>query len=218
MPSGWPNIRCHAAAWPAPIEGPLSVSVNVAARQLVSPSFPRVVASALTDTGLPADRLWLETTETAIMTDPRTAAEALSQLRGFGLHLALDDFGTGYSSLAYLKRLPVSQLKIDGSFVANMATDEEDAAIVASTIDLARSLGLSVVAEGVESEMVWQQLYDFGCDFVQGYYLSRPLSADQMTRWLEQRESDRQADDDRTAAKVLNLAPTRVAALGSTGA
>jgi len=141
----------------------------------------------------------------------------LQSLNALGIATILDDFGTGYSSLAYLKRLPVSQLKIDGSFVANMATDEEDAAIVASTIDLARSLGLSVVAEGVESEMVWQQLHDFGCDFVQGYYLSRPLSADQMTRWLEQRESDRQADDDRTAAKVLNLASTRVAALGSTG-
>jgi EAL domain-containing protein (putative c-di-GMP-specific phosphodiesterase class I) len=108
----------------------------------------------------------------------------------------------------------VSQLKIDGSFVSNMATDEEDAAIVASTIDLARSLGLSVVAEGVESETVWQQLLDFGCDFVQGYYLSRPLTADQMTRWLEQRESDRRGDEDRTAAKVLSLGSARATALG----
>ena len=87
---------------------------------------------------------------------------------------------------------------------------------MSSTIDLARSLGLTVVAEGVESETVWQQLLDFGCDFVQGYYLSRPLSADQMTRWLEQRDSDRRADDDRTAAKVLSLAPARATALGPT--
>ena len=195
----------------------ITIAVNVSARNLHYPELRDDVEALLEKWAVPASALELELTESMLMADPRRATEVLQSLNALGIATILDDFGTGYSSLAYLKRLPVSQLKIDGSFVANMATDEEDAAIVASTIDLARSLGLSVVAEGVESEMVWQQLHDFGCDFVQGYYLSRPLSADQMTRWLEQRESDRQADDDRTAAKVLNLASTRVAALGSTG-
>ena len=103
----------------------------------------------------------------------------------------LDDFGTGYSSLAYLKRLPVGQLKIDRAFVTNMATDDEDAAIVSSMIGLARSLGLTVVAEGVESETVWHQLRELGCNYAQGYYLRRPLAADQMTRWLLQRNHRR---------------------------
>ena len=194
----------------------ITIAVNVSARNLHYPELRDDVAALLAKWAVPASSLELELTESMLMADPRRATEVLQSLNALGIATILDDFGTGYSSLAYLKRLPVSQLKIDGSFVANMATDEEDAAIVASTIDLARSLGLTVVAEGVESERVWQQLLDFGCDFVQGYYLSRPLSADQMTRWLEQRDSDRRADDDRTAAKVLSLAPARATALGPT--
>ena len=195
----------------------ITIAVNVSARNLHYPELRDDVAALLAKWAVPASSLELELTESMLMADPRRATEVLQSLNALGIATILDDFGTGYSSLAYLKRLPVSQLKIDGSFVANMATDEEDAAIVASTIDLARSLGLTVVAEGVESETVWQQLLDFGCDFVQGYFLSRPLSADQMTRWLEQRESDRQADDDRTAAKVLSIGLTPATALGSIG-
>jgi diguanylate cyclase (GGDEF)-like protein len=194
----------------------ITIAVNVSARNLHPPELRDDVASLLTKWSVPASALELELTESMVMADPRRATEVLQSLNALGIETILDDFGTGYSSLAYLKRLPVSQLKIDGSFVANMATDEEDAAIVSSTIDLARSLGLSVVAEGVESETVWQMLHDFGCDYVQGYFLSRPLSDDQMTRWLEQRASERQVDDGPPAAKVLNLGTARV--LGSTGA
>ena len=121
------------------------------------------------------------------MSDPKHAIEILRALNALGVETTLDDFGTGYSSLAHLKRLPVSQLKIDASFVENLVTDQDDAAIVSSTIDLARNLGLSVVAEGVESMTTWQRLVELGCDFAQGYFLSRPLPAEQMTRWLEER-------------------------------
>ena len=193
----------------------ITIAVNVSARNLHYTELRDDVATLLAKWAVPASSLELELTESMVMADPRRATEVLQSLNALGIETILDDFGTGYSSLAYLKRLPVSQLKIDGSFVANMATDEEDAAIVASTIDLARSLGLSVVAEGVESETVWQRLLDFGCDFVQGYYLSRPLSPDLMTRWLEQRDSDRPVDDGPTAAQVLSLAPSHK--LESTG-
>ena len=101
-----------------------------------------------------------------------------------GVKLAIDDFGTGYSSLANLKRLPVSEIKIDKSFILNMNEDRNDAVIVRSTIDLARSLGLGVVAEGVESESVLDELTRLGCDLAQGYYLSRPVPGVQLTRWL----------------------------------
>jgi diguanylate cyclase len=103
-----------------------------------------------------------------------------------GTKLSIDDFGTGYSSLAYLKRLPVDAVKIDKSFVMNMDTDENDAAIVRSTIDLARNLGLAIVAEGVETEAIWQTLAELGCDTAQGHYLSHPLPAAELVAWLEQ--------------------------------
>ena len=174
-----------AASWPQSLDGPpLSVSVNVAARQLVNPSFPGVVASALTDTGLPADRLWLETTETAIMTDPRAAAEALRELRGFGLHLALDDFGTGYSSLTYLKRFPFEAMKVDRSFVAGLAVNADDTAIVSAVVGLARSLGLLSVAEGVESPLQLSALRDLDCDQSQGFLLGAPLRGSDVTAML----------------------------------
>src|SRR4029079_9182389 len=140
---------------------------------------------------LPATALELEITEGVLMSDPRRAGEVLQSLSDLGVNIGLDDFGTGYSSLAYLKRLPVGHVKIDRSFVTNMATDDDDAAIVASIIGLARSLGLAVVAEGVESETVWHLLRELGCHFAQGYYLSRPLSAEQITRWLHQRNRRR---------------------------
>ncbi len=196
----------------------ITIAVNISARNLHYPVLRDDVAALLEKWSVPASSLELELTESMVMADPRRATEVLQSLNALGIETILDDFGTGYSSLAYLKRLPVSQLKIDGSFVANMATDEEDAAIVSSTIDLARSLGLTVVAEGVESETVWQQLLDFGCDYVQGYILSRPLSAENMTRWLEQRGTDREIEDDGpTAAAVLSLTSPHAQLLGSTG-
>jgi EAL domain-containing protein (putative c-di-GMP-specific phosphodiesterase class I) len=106
-----------------------------------------------------------------------------------GISLSIDDFGTGYSSLSYLKRLPVDEIKIDKSFVINMALDENDAVIVRSTIELGRNLGLTVTAEGVESGQVWQALANLGCHQVQGYFLSRPLTSSQFARWMRERDT-----------------------------
>jgi len=108
----------------------------------------------------------------------------LTRLSALGARISIDDFGTGYSSLAYLKRLPVDELKIDRSFVQHLATDENDTAIVCSTIGLGHSLGLRVVAEGVEDERAWNLLAGMGCDVAQGYYLSRPLPASELDAWL----------------------------------
>ena len=118
------------------------------------------------------------------MADPVRATEVLDRLRGLGVRLSLDDFGTGHSSLAYLKRLPLDEVKIDRSFVAGMAEDENDAVIVRSTIDLARNLGLAVVAEGVESAEIMQGLAGLSCDTAQGFHISRPLPADALGAWL----------------------------------
>jgi len=121
------------------------------------------------------------------MADPRRAMAILEQLRGLGVKLSLDDFGTGHSSLSYLKRLPLDEVKIDRSFVMGMTEDDNDAAIVRTTIDLARNLGLDVVAEGVESETILRNLSDLSCDIAQGFYLSRPLPAAELDGWLRAR-------------------------------
>jgi diguanylate cyclase len=110
--------------------------------------------------------------------------EVLTDLNGMGVRLSIDDFGTGYSSLAYLKRLPVHEIKIDKSFILNMTVDDNDAVIARSTIDLGRNLGLRVVAEGVETAEVWDKLAVMGCDVAQGYYFSPPAPGDAITRWL----------------------------------
>jgi EAL domain-containing protein (putative c-di-GMP-specific phosphodiesterase class I) len=120
----------------------------------------------------------------AIMSDAGRALAVLTRLRALGVRISVDDFGTGYSSLAYLKRLPVDELKIDRSFIRNIATDEEDAAIVRSTIGLGHELGLTVLAEGVEDQASWDRLEQFGCDLAQGYFMARPLSALDLDRWL----------------------------------
>jgi diguanylate cyclase (GGDEF)-like protein len=185
----------------------ITVSVNVSARNFHYTELLDDIAMLLNKWSVPPSALELEITESVVMSDPRRATEVLHALNALGIATVLDDYGTGYSSLAYLKRLPVSQLKLDSSFVSGMATDEGDAAIVSSTIDLARSLGLSVVAEGVESETVWQRLLEYGCDYAQGFYLSHPISPEQLTTWLEQRtaEAERRRDDRR----VVSLATSR---------
>jgi EAL domain-containing protein (putative c-di-GMP-specific phosphodiesterase class I) len=131
----------------------------------------------------------LEITESAIMDEPQRALATLNALSAAGFKLSIDDFGTGYSSLAYLKRLPVNELKIDRSFVMAMEKDIDDAKIVRSTIDLAHNLGLTVVAEGVENPAVLELLAELGCDEAQGYHMSRPLPANEMAafaaRWNE---------------------------------
>jgi diguanylate cyclase len=126
----------------------------------------------------------LEIPESTLLSDPTRVRRVLTRLSEQGVRLAIDDFGSGHSSLSYVKRLPVDVIKIDKSFVVNMAADEEDAAIVRSTIELAHDLGLVVVAEGVESKEVISRLAEFGCDLVQGFHVSEPVPAAEMTAWL----------------------------------
>jgi EAL domain-containing protein (putative c-di-GMP-specific phosphodiesterase class I) len=127
----------------------------------------------------------VEVTEGAIVTDPGRALQVLARLRALGVGVSVDDFGTGYSSFAYLERLPVDELKIDRSFVDQVATNTKRAAIVRNAIALGHDLGMSVVAEGVEDQAAWDVLGSWGCDLVQGYFVSRPLAAAELTRWLD---------------------------------
>jgi diguanylate cyclase (GGDEF)-like protein/PAS domain S-box-containing protein len=158
-------------------EARLNVSVNVASLQLADPGFPDLVADVLATTGINPDRLWLELTESTLMGDPESTIEILHALRAIGLHIIIDDFGTGYSSLAYLNQFPVETLKIDPTFVQEVDLRSEDTAVVRAIIGLGDSLGLSVIAEGVER---WAQipiLQTLGCHLAQGYLLGAPLRA-----------------------------------------
>jgi len=154
-----------------------SLSVNVATQQLIDGRFLDVVHDALGETGIDADSLWLEITETALMADTNAAGRALRDLRGLGLHLSVDDFGTGYSSLTYLKRFPVEAIKIDRSFVTGLGLEADDTSIVEAVVRLGHSLGLSVVAEGVETPLQLNRLRELGCDKGQGYLFGRPRPA-----------------------------------------
>ena len=165
----------------------LGVAVNLSARSLGSNELVALVRELLEEREVPASALTLELTESAIVSDPFRAVAVLSQLRRMGVRLSIDDFGTGYSSLAYLKRLPVTEIKIDRSFVSNIAADQDDAAIVLSTIQLAESLRLDVVAEGVETAATFDTLAEFGCRRVQGYFLARPLPVAELEQWLRER-------------------------------
>ena len=159
------------------------VAINLSTRDLLDQDFPQRLGGLLKQYGLSSSGFCLEITESAIMDDPQRAEATLNKLAAQGFKLSIDDFGTGYSSLAYLKRLPVSELKIDKSFVMGMESDASDAKIVRSTIDLAHNLGLSVVAEGVESAAILAQLRALGCDEAQGYFISRPLPAHEFNAW-----------------------------------
>ena len=162
----------------------LKVAVNLSTRSLLNAEFPDEVLRALKTWRVPPSSLQLEITEHTILADPARAAGVLSTLSNMGVELSIDDFGTGYSSFVQLRRLPLTELKIDKSFVMNMEVDENDAVIVRSLIELGRNLGLQVVAEGVESESIWNDLTDLGCDYAQGFYTSRPMPADQIVRWM----------------------------------
>ena len=162
----------------------LTMAVNLSARNLHDMELPSSILALLAETGVAAKYLTLEITESAVMDNPSDGLAILTELDRMGVTLAIDDFGTGYSSLAYLKRLPVDELKIDKSFVTEMEEDENDAVIVRSTIDLAHNLGLRVTAEGVETSGVWDLLSMLGCDTSQGYLMGRPMSADQLEAFL----------------------------------
>ncbi len=163
----------------------LPIAVNLSMRNLTDPALPGEVAALLGKWRMPAAMLKLEITESSIVDDPTRTKDVLERLGAMGLRLSVDDFGTGYSSLAYLKRLPIDEIKIDRSFVSAMVAREEDEIIVRSTIDLGRNLGLEVVAEGVETRAIMERLAQFGCDVAQGYYLSRPVPADELVIWLD---------------------------------
>jgi diguanylate cyclase (GGDEF)-like protein len=163
------------------------VAVNTSAATLLDLRFPDDVAGLLERWDAPPGALSLELTEETIMTDPERAQDVLARLSELGMDLSLDDFGTGYSSLSMLKRLPVRELKIDRSFVMDLLEDAEDAAIVRSTVEMSRNLGLRVVAEGVESADAWDLLADWGCDVAQGYHLSRPVPEAELRALLSAR-------------------------------
>ncbi len=171
----WRQMGCH-----------LKISVNISAENLRDPQLISELRERLPKWNIPPESLVLEITESAVVSDPRYAKNVLTEIAKMGISLSVDDFGTGFSSLSYLKDYPVKELKIDKSFVLNMAEDENDAVIVASTIEMAHNLGLSVVAEGVETEEVLNILKRFQCDVAQGYFISRPLSAKRFLQWREQ--------------------------------
>jgi len=165
----------------------LNLAVNLSVHNLRDHNFQQQVRDCLAAHRFPAESLTLEITEHAMMANPTDAIEVLKELDVMGVRLAVDDYGTGFSSLAYLKQLPVDELKIDKSFVMRMHRNPNDEVIVRSTIELAHNLGLRVVAEGVESAESWGMLKRFGCETAQGFHMSRPLPAEQFNDWLAQR-------------------------------
>jgi diguanylate cyclase (GGDEF)-like protein len=171
----------------------LHVSVNLTIPDLLDLELPDRIAALLERTGVRAEQLELEITETTILADPFRVRQVLTRLNEMGLGLAIDDFGTGYSSLAYLKRLPVQTIKIDRSFVMGMCEDASDATIVRSTVDLGQNLGLAIVAEGVESQEIWDALRALGCSLAQGYFIGRPVPAAELTTLLSDDLSARSA-------------------------
>jgi diguanylate cyclase (GGDEF)-like protein len=165
----------------------LGVAVNLSPRNLLDTKFPEHVKDVLHKYQFNPHLLELEITESAMLANPFRTKTVLEELGRMGIRLSIDDFGIGYSSLAYLKGLPVNEIKIDRSFVMKMIEDVDDATIVRSTIDLGRNLGLEVIAEGVENEAIWNRLRDLGCDTAQGYYLSKPVEPDALVEWLYDR-------------------------------
>jgi diguanylate cyclase (GGDEF)-like protein len=170
----------------------IAISVNISTRDLMSNELVDLVAALLQKHAVPAEQLCLEITESGFMEDPARALETLGRLHALGLRLSVDDFGTGYSSLAYLKKLPVQEIKIDRSFVMHMTEDEDDATIVRSTIELGHNMGLEVVAEGVEDRAALEYLKRLNCDQVQGYFVSKPLPTPQFVEWLKARRAAEQ--------------------------
>ncbi|WP_105441301.1 EAL domain-containing protein [Neorhizobium sp. T25_13] len=166
----------EASRWP----DNLAVAVNVAPVQLIRADLVADVKNALAESGLPAARLHLEITESAFVEHTTAIQGALSDLRAMGVRIALDDFGTGYSSLSYLAGFPLDTLKIDQTFVKKMASDQQSSAIVQTIVSLAKGLGLSLVAEGIESRTEWQMLASLGCEDGQGYFFGKPLSPDDL--------------------------------------
>ena len=162
----------------------IKMSLNISARDLLDSDFSAYVDKRLQESGVHPSMICMEITESALMEDPIKARRTVEELHNLGLSISIDDYGTGYSSLAYVKNLPVNELKIDREFIKNMIENKEDVAIVRSTIELGHNLGLKVVAEGIEREEEMQMLKDFGCDQAQGYLISKALTATDMEKWI----------------------------------
>jgi diguanylate cyclase (GGDEF)-like protein len=163
----------------------VTVSVNVSWRSLLDHDLPATIESLLERFELPASALALEITESRIVADLRGARRVLEELRATGVRIAIDDFGTGFSSLSQLRALPVDEIKIDRSFVTKMETNPSDEILVKSIVELGRNLGLTVTAEGIETEAVNSRLTELGCDFGQGFFIARPAAADECRRHLD---------------------------------
>ncbi|QNK82894.1 bifunctional diguanylate cyclase/phosphodiesterase [Nakamurella sp. PAMC28650] len=164
----------------------LQMAVNFSARQIGHPDVVETIKTALAGSGLAADRLWVEITESAVLEDAELARIVCNRIRGLGASVAIDDFGTGYSSLLYLKRYPAAALKADRQFVAGLGLHHDDSAIVASVIGLAHAIGAICIAEGVETTAQYQALVALDCDYAQGYLFSRPVPAQEIPRAVEQ--------------------------------
>lgn len=178
------------AAWQQdPQRAAWVLAVNVSARQFVQPDFVDEVAALLQRSAIVPARLKLELTESLLVAEPEAVVTRMHALKALGLQLSLDDFGTGYSSLAYVQRMPLDQLKIDQSFVRDMCSSKDSAAIVRSTIDLVHDLGRKTVAEGVETQDHWDQLASLGCDYAQGYFIARPMPPEEFQAWRAQFEA-----------------------------
>ena len=165
--------------------GDLSVAINLSATILNEHELDEMLNRALRIWDTEADQLILEVTESAMMADPTASLDTLSRLRSTGVKISIDDFGTGYSSLAYLKNLPVNELKIDRSFVMSMVADAGDAKIVKSVVDLAHNFDLTVVAEGIENQETLDQLASMSCEYAQGFYMGRPMPFDDLFSWMK---------------------------------
>ncbi len=196
----------HAQEWQAqlPAAAPLSISINLSGRQLQQPELAHDIASALCRSGLPAHSLILEITESVMMQDTEATLAKLRELKNIGLRLAIDDFGTGYSSLSYLQRFPIDILKIDKSFVKGIGQGSEESAVARAIITLSDTLHLSTVAEGIEQLEQMTTLQTLGCEFGQGYYFAKPLTASDMNALL--RREYQGIESDITAGELLTTA------------
>lgn len=162
----------------------LKISVNLSTKDLQDPELPDLIAGISASAGIKPEWIMLEITEGSVMNDPESALGIIERLHCMGYQFSIDDFGTGYSSLAYLKKMPLTELKIDKSFVMDIMSSDNDAVIVKATINLAHTLGLQVTAEGVESEEIMAKLKEYGCDIAQGYYLNKPLAVKDFNQWM----------------------------------
>ena len=175
---------CRAAAHWRDVGLHINVAVNVSGRELLDGLLVERVMGQLREHDLPPEFLTLEVTETEAMADPIQAARILDELARQGVSIAIDDYGTGHSALSYIHSLPAKKLKIDRSFVTNLQNEGSNRVIVQATIDMAHRLGLTVVAEGAEDDITCALLAEAGCDLIQGYYLSKPISAEDLEAWL----------------------------------